>query len=109
MYDLLWHITLAECRQKLIECESYGYGLDRRRIKKYQPTIYKTVQRHRESYYFWLDLYTYKLLRYEGVHPPLWTMKPEWEAEIAREWWSVYFSYQWQGAKADLSEIKGRK
>ncbi len=106
MLEDCWHTTLAECKKHLNDCESYGYGLDRRKIKKYLPTIYKTVKRHKEEYYFWLDLYTYKLLRHEGIHDPLWTMAPQWEQDIAYWWWNCYFSYSWRGAKADLSEIK---
>lgn len=101
MIPNLWFVTLQECREKLINCENYGYGLDKRKIKKYLPTIYKTVKRHKEEYYFYLDLYTYKLLKGEGYHPPLYLVEPRWEQEIMRDWWSAFFSYRWQGAKPE--------
>ena len=99
MYDLLWFVSLNECREKLNACESYGYGLDRRKIKKNLPTVAKTVERHEQEYFFWLDLLTYKMMRWEGIHDPLWTMSPRFEQEMAYDWWTVYMSYGWQGAK----------
>ena len=82
-----------------MDCENYGYGLDRRKIKKYLPYNRKLMEQHRSSYYFWLDLYSYKILRDEGYHWPVRLMEPRWEMEKALLWWQCYFSYTWQGAK----------
>ena len=102
MTDLLWHVTWAECRKQLLQCEQYGYGLDKRKIKKFLPTIYSTVQRHKELYYFWLDMFVYKTLRNEGIHAPLYLIEPRWEQEIQYDIWRYWFSFKWQGAKAEL-------
>jgi hypothetical protein len=103
--DNLWFVSLAEARDEMLKADAYGYGLDKRKIKEFRPYNRQTFDRHRASYYFWLDLYTYKLLRWEGIHSPIYTMEPRWEQEIAYEYWRYYFSYSWHGAKADLSEI----
>lgn len=103
---MLWYVSLQEIKSKLINANNYGYGLDIRKIKKGLPTKELTVQRHKEEYEFFLDLYVYKLLRDEGHHPPLWTMSPRWEQEIAYDFWTAYLSYSWQGAK---SKNSGRK
>ncbi len=103
LFDMLKFVSLAECRKKLINADNYGYGLDMRRIAKGLPTKETTVQRHRESYDFWMDLFVYKTLRGEGYHPPLYLMEPTFEMEKALDWWQCYFSYSWQGAK----QVKG--
>jgi hypothetical protein len=90
----------------MLDCENYGYGLDVRRIEKGLKVIETTVQRHKESFEFWKDLYIYKLLRGEGYHSPLYLIEPRWEYEQIYDFWIVYFSYSWRGAKADLSERK---
>jgi len=77
--DNLWYISLHECKSKLIDCENYGYGLDLRRIKKGLKVIESTVQRHKESYEFWMELYSYKLLTDQGKHWPIRVMEPRWE------------------------------
>ena len=99
MTDLLWHVTLAECREELLKEEQYGYGLIKRKIKKFLPYNRETFDRHRELYYFWLDMYSWKLLHGEGFHWPIRLIYPRWEMEIALDWWRVYFSYKYQGAK----------
>ena len=101
-FELLRFVSLAECRKHLIDCENYGYGLDVRRIAKGLPTKEATVQRHRESYDFWMDLFVYKTLRGEGYHPPLYLMEPTFEMEKALDWWQAYFSFLWKGAKTDV-------
>ena len=100
-FDMLRFVTLAECKKNLIDAENYGYGLDVRRIKKGLPTKEDTVQRHKESYEWWLDLFVYKTLRGGGYHPPLYLIEPRWEQDKAYEWWRCYFSYKYQGAKTD--------
>ena len=102
MMELLRFVTLAECKQKMLQCDNYGYGLDVRRIAKGLPTKEPTVQRHKESYDFWMDLFVYKTLRGEGYHPPLYLISPIWEQEKAYKWWQCYFSYSWRGAKTDV-------
>jgi hypothetical protein len=101
MNNDLWYISKAECRNELLKCENYGYGLDIRRIKKGLKVIDTTVERHKNEYDFWLDLYVYKLLRGEGYHPPLYLIEPRWEYEQMYDWWTCYFSYSWKGAKQD--------
>lgn len=101
-FEMLRFVTLAECRKNLIDANNYGYGLDVRRIAKGLPTKEATVQRHRESYDFWLDLFVFKTLRGEGYHPPLYLIEPTWEMEKAYIEWNAYFSYAWQGAKTDV-------
>ncbi len=100
-FDMLKFVSLAECRKKLIDANNYGYGLDVRRIAKGLPTKDSTVQRHKDSYDFWLDLFVYKKLRGEGYHPPLYLISPIWEQEKAYDFWRCYFSYSYQGAKTD--------
>lgn len=104
--DNLWFVSLAECRNELLKADAYGYGLDVRKIAQGLPVVEKTVQRHKESYFFWLDLYTTKLLTNEGVHAPLYIVEPRFEQEKLYTFWICYFSYSWRGAKADLSERK---
>jgi hypothetical protein len=99
--DDLWYISLQECRHQLENCINYGYGLDERRIKKGLKVIEKTVERHRQSMEFWQELYCYKLLTDQGYHRPIYTYEPRWEQEIMYEWWRIFFSYGWQGAKTD--------
>ncbi len=101
MIDNLWYISLAEAKDKMLKADAYGYGLDVRRIAKGLSTKEDTVQRHKNSYDFWLDLFVYKTLRGEGYHPPLYLMEPIFEMEKALDWWRAYFSYSWQGAKTD--------
>jgi hypothetical protein len=107
--DNLWYVTLAEARDKLLNCENYGYGRDLSLIKKGLPVIQETVERHKSSYQFWMELYCYKLLRDEGRHWPVRVMEPRWEMEIALDWWTAYFSYSWQGAKTDRIPLKEGK
>jgi hypothetical protein len=104
--DNLQYVTLSECLSELLKCDNYGWGLDVRRIAKGLKVIDATVQRHKESYDFWLDMYTVKLLKNEGIHAPLYVIEPRWEQEILYAYWIAYFSYSWRGAKADLSERK---
>ena len=98
MFDDLT-ISLAECRDKLMDADKYGYGLDRRKIKKYLPYNRELFNQHRATYYFYLDLYTWKLMRGQGFHAPISIMEPRWEQEIAYDWWIGFFSYAWRGAK----------
>lgn len=104
--DNLWFVTLSECRNELLKCDAYGYGLDVRKIAKGLPVIEKTVQRHKEAYFFWLDLFTTKLLTGEGVHAPLYVIEPRWEQDQMYMWWNAYFSYSWRGARADTGDRK---
>jgi hypothetical protein len=101
MMEFLRFVTLAECRQKMLDCNNYGHGLDVRRIKKGLKVIEATVERHKNSYDFWLDMFVFKTLRGEGYHWPIRTMSPRWEMEITLDWWNCFFSYSWQGAKQE--------
>lgn len=105
MMELLRFVTLAECQHQLMNCNNYGWGLDIRRKHKGLKTYEATVQRHKESYDFWMDLFVWKTLRGEGYHWPIRTMSPRWEMEIALAWWQCFFSYSWQGAKQDERRV----
>jgi hypothetical protein len=99
MIENLWYVSLSECFTELMKEENYGYGLDCRKIKKGLKTNPKTVQRHYESYCFFLEAFCSKLLHSENEHPPLWVIQPESQQAIAYWWWDCFFSYKWQGAK----------
>lgn len=99
---MLWYVSLQEIKTKLINASNYGYGLDIRKIKKGLTTKELTVQRHKEEYEFFLDLFVYKTLRGEGFHPPLYLISPIFEQEKAYDFWRCYFSYQYQGAKTNV-------
>ena len=101
MTDLLWHVTWAECRQKLLTEDAYGYGLYFRR-RGFKGWNSKTYKHHKQSYFFWLDMFVYKTLRNEGIHAPLYLIEPRWEQEIQYDIWRYWFSFKWQGAKAEL-------
>jgi hypothetical protein len=99
MTDLLWHVSLAECREQLLKEENYGYGLIKRRIKKFLPYSRSEFNRHRELYFWWMDMFVYKTLRNEGIHAPIYLVEPRFEQELMYDWWKAYQSYKWQGAK----------
>jgi len=100
MMDDLWWVSLAECRQKLFKEYNSGYGTYFRK-KGFKGWNGKTYKRHKQSYYFWFELYCYKLLTDQGYHIPIYIIEPRWEQEIMYEFWRIYFSYGWQGAKTD--------
>ncbi len=101
LFDLLWFVSLAECFDALDAEDKYGYGMYLRRIDKGLKVNPETVERHKISYNFYLDLYIYKVLRREGIHDPIYVVRPRWEQEMMRDWWHCWFSYKWQGAKTE--------
>ena len=101
MIELTWYVSLQKCKEQLEKEEKYGYGMYLRKISKGLKVNPETVERHRQSYLFWQDLYFFKFFGGPEAHPPLWTMEPRWEQEIAYEWWRGYFSFLWRGAKSE--------
>ena len=95
MTDSLWYVTQSEAYKQALDAYSYGCSVDVRKAKKGLKTYPETVQRHLESYYFFLDLWTWKMMHGEQKHAPLWLIEPRWEQEKAYAWWEGYKSYFW--------------
>ncbi len=86
----LWWVSFYECEQTLQKEEMYGHGLYKRKKDRNLPFKEEYAKMHEESYNFWLDLFTYKLMN-EDRHWPMWTIKPRWEEEKARWDWERYW------------------
>ena len=88
-FSQLWWVSQWWVFQELQKEENYGHGLYVRKRARNLPFREETAKQHEEHYWLLMDLHTYKTMN-EDKHPPLWTIAPRWEQELAYDQWESY-------------------